>query len=101
MEKVRVEVDEDIKSLIPDFLEGRRSDVETLPALIEKKDYKQIVKIGHGMRGSGGGYGFEEITIIGEGIESGGHAQDDDKILLMVSKLSDYLERVEVVYVSQ
>ena len=50
------------------------------------------------MKGSGGGYGFDEVTVIGQSLELAATEQDADTIRQMVSGLVSYLERVEVVF---
>lgn len=99
MEKIKVQIDKDIKDLIPDFIEARRNDFQRLPGLVAQKNYEQMITIGHGMRGSGGGYGFDEITRIGGVIEDAARCQNDQKILEMVKDLESYLSRIEIEYV--
>ena len=36
--------------------------------------------LGHGMKGTGGGYGFDEITYIGSVLEDAGGNQDAEVI---------------------
>jgi len=50
------------------------------------------------MKGSGGGYGFDEITAIGMRIESAAGEEDAAEIRRQVEALRDYLKRVEVIY---
>jgi len=96
--KIIVRVDPDLEDLIPDFLEMRREDVQTLSLALEKGDYKTIEILGHSMKGSGGGYGFDKITDIGRSIEDAAKIQDAGKIKKMTEELKNYLERVDVVY---
>lgn len=53
--------------------------------------------MGHSMKGSGGGYGFDAITAIGNSLELAAKEQDETAIRDMVGELSDYLKRVEIV----
>ena len=57
------------------------------------------MKIGHSMRGSGGGYGFDLISEIGAAIEKSANANQKESVLSNLVKLIDYLERVECKYV--
>jgi hypothetical protein len=54
--------------------------------------------MGHGMKGSGGGYGFDAITNIGRKIEAAAKAGDAEAIRGGRDELALYLERIEVVY---
>ena len=50
------------------------------------------------MKGSGGGYGFDEITDIGMRIEDAANGSDRDEILRQNERLCQYLQNVKVVY---
>ena len=96
--KIVVHVDPDIEDLIPGFLENRQKDINVIKESLESSDYDTIERLGHTMKGSGGGYGFDEITEIGFKIENAAKEKNADEILRQVHDLSDYLGRVEVVY---
>jgi hypothetical protein len=100
MEKIIIKIDNDIKELIPDFIEARLKDSCGLPKLVAENEYERIVTIGHGMRGSGGGYGFDEITRIGGIIEDAARRKDGEKIIEMANNLKSYLGNVEIIFVN-
>lgn len=50
------------------------------------------------MKGSGGGYGFMEISVIGAAIELAAKEKAPDKILNHLDELKSYLKNVSVVY---
>jgi hypothetical protein len=54
--------------------------------------------IGHNMRGTGKGYGFEPITEIGKALEHAGQSADAGAIRFELTNLSKYLSEVDVVY---
>jgi len=49
------------------------------------------------MKGSGGGYGFEGITLIGSEIEKAARRGDKDVLSALKERLAGYLSRVKVV----
>ncbi len=98
-EKIVVNVDSDIEDLIPGFLENRQEDVKSIYDALEKEDYETIRILGHSMKGAGGGYGFEEITDIGRSIEESAEGKNQEEVKKWVINLSNYLDRVEIVYV--
>ncbi len=63
-----------------------------------KGDFEKIRIIGHSMKGSGGGYGFDAITDLGDQIENAALVSDTSGIDQAVQKLEDYINRVEVTY---
>jgi len=97
-DNVVVYVDEDLEDLIPDFMENRYQDITIIGELLERDDYQEIRRIGHSMKGSGGGYGFDEITRIGKEMEIAAQNNDKDEIARLTSLLSEYLSKVKVVY---
>lgn len=96
--KIVVNVDSDLEELIPDFMENRLEDIKSLTEALAKKDFETIRILGHSMKGSGGGYGFDEITTIGGFIEKAALEPDIGEIKKRVDELDSYLQRVEVVY---
>lgn len=98
-EKIVVNVDSDIEDLIPGFLENRQEDVKSIYDALEKEDYETIRILGHSMKGAGGGYGFDEITDIGRSIEESAEGKNQEEVKKWVINLSNYLNRVEIVYV--
>ena len=96
--KIKVHLDPEIQELVPGFLENRRKDVKTIQAALAKSDFATIVVLGHTMKGDGGGYGFDAITDIGAFIETAAKQKSAERVRQGVERLSEFLERVEVVY---
>ncbi|MBI3950534.1 MAG: response regulator [Acidobacteria bacterium] len=97
-EKIIVEVDADLQKLLPRFLEGRRKDIETILTALEQEDYRTIEILGHTLRGSGGSYGIDAISDIGQALERAARAKQREDIRKCVAELSHYLDHVEIVY---
>lgn len=97
-EKIVVRVDPDLEDLIPEFLENRHKDTESITQLLKDEDFENIRILGHSMKGSGGGYGFDRISEIGKSIEDAAKTKDWEIIKGCVGELSSYLNRVEVSY---
>lgn len=96
-EKIIVHIDdEDILELAPGYLANRRKDLATLRDTLARRDFEVLYALGHKMKGSGGGYGFERITGIGGDLESAAKAQDAQAVERVIAELQDYLNRVEI-----
>ena len=91
-------VDSELMEIVPGFLDNRRDDVTTMVGALEEGDFETIRVLGHDMKGSGGGYGFDGITDIGQSLEQAAKDQDQTGIRKLVQDLVNYVERVEVVY---
>lgn len=91
-----VYIDEDLADLIPEFLENRRRDIDRIKRLVEEGKYEELTRLGHNLKGSGGGYGFTEISEIGRGIEEAGARSDREAMTTLCERLATYLATVTV-----
>ena len=94
-----VEIDRELMSVVPDYLESRRLDCHTIECLLRAGDLVGIRTLGHRLKGSGGSYGFDEISEIGEILENAALVGDAVNIESSVELLKIYLSRIKVVYV--
>lgn len=96
-ESIIVRVDPDLEDLIPGFLENRRNDVSLILEALDEDDLETVRSLGHGMKGAGGGYGFDAITDMGAVLEKAAQRKDMSAIRECVAELSSYLDRVRTV----
>ena len=96
-ERIIVRPPAGIEEAIPLFLESTREDLQALSRFLDGRDYSRIRFIGHDLKGSGGGYGFEPISTIGKSIEEAAKRLDRDEISRQIAVLTNYLDRVDVV----
>ena len=95
--KLVVYVDPAIEEIVPLFLQHRRDDLESIAVALEQADFETIETLGHGMKGSGGGFGFDGITEIGRSLEQAAIDRDVAVVKKQIECLSVYLELVEVI----
>ena len=50
------------------------------------------------MKGSGGGYGLNDLTSIGRAIEKAAKNKDKESVHQSIINLADFLKKLEVVY---
>lgn len=98
MDKIIVQCDPDLEDLIPGYINNRRKDIVTIQDCLGNNDFDKIRTIGHSMKGSGGGYGFDAITVLGDRLEIAALASSTEEINLAAQELEDFILRVEVVY---
>ncbi len=94
---IRIRVDPEIASLVPEFLDNRFKDMTLLIRAVYKSDIETACILGHNMKGSGSGYGFHGITEIGRLIEEAAKLRDAVAITDQIHALSLYLSRLEIV----
>lgn len=98
MSEIIVQADPDLEDLIPEFLDNRRADIGSMRAALANADFETVRGLGHSMKGSGGGFGFDAISAIGAALEQAAKRLDQAAIVQGVDQLADYLTRVKVVY---
>jgi len=97
-DRILVKIDPDLAELIPGYLARRHEDCGTMKKALLCSDYETIRLLGHSMKGSGGGYGFQWISAIGLSLEEAAKVRDEEGILEGIRKLTGYLDLVEVEY---
>ncbi len=98
MPKVTVYVDIDLEELIPIFLNGRQEDIVALKNALAAKDFKELERLGHSLKGVGGGYGFDFITEIGDKIEKSALISDGSHIQSLIDIMETSLDNLEIIY---
>lgn len=89
-------IDDDLKGLLPDFMEITRQEIEELRKALDAADLKSVARIGHNIKGSALNYGFLLLGEIGRRIESKAIQQDTEAIQEEFDLLKKYVEQVEV-----
>ncbi len=97
-EKIQVSIDKDLEDLIPGYIENRHKDIKSIEAALDSGDYETIRILGHSMKGSGGGYGFDEITTIGMNLEKTAKEKNADEIKNWLEKLLYYIQNIDITY---
>lgn len=82
------DVEEEMNALKPAYLRGIRGNIDAIREAISREDYALAGKLGHQMAGSGGAYGFPEITRLGKALEKAGKEASGDVILGHLTALS-------------
>ncbi|EQC51543.1 Hpt domain-containing protein [Bacteriovorax sp. DB6_IX] len=95
----KVEVDEELKDILPGFLNNREKDIETLKTAVAANDFATLQKVGHKVSGSSGGYGFDELGAIAKNIELAARESSLEKVQALVQEFENYVREIEVVFV--
>jgi HPt (histidine-containing phosphotransfer) domain-containing protein len=97
-ERLVVVVPEELEPLVPRFLEKRHAEVDVLREAANRGDLDTLRALGHSLKGTAGGYGFEGLTDLGAALET--HAREGDLpgAAEVVVRIATYLDRVDVRY---
>jgi HPt (histidine-containing phosphotransfer) domain-containing protein len=97
-DRVIVEVDEGLSDLIPGFLTHKRADVSAIVQAISRRDYVEIARTAHRIKGEGGSYGFDTMTELARSLEVAAATRDDSAATTLVRQLLNYIDHVEIVF---
>jgi HPt (histidine-containing phosphotransfer) domain-containing protein len=98
-EMIRVEIDRELMPVVPEYLENRFLDCAEIERLLASGGMEYIQIMGHRMKGSGGSFGFDEISAIGEALEFAARVPDAEGVRSAVVRLETYLALVSVAYI--
>jgi len=92
----QVRPDAGLQHLIPQFLEDMRGYDREMRAALDRGDFDTIHRLGHGIKGCGGSYGFPELSECGRLIEEGAKKKDAGEIRRRLDEFSNYVQDVEI-----
>src|SRR5450755_1930645 len=84
---LRVVAPQGLEDLIPEYLANRQADLLALAEAISQHEWQTIRVIGHGMKGSGAGYGFPTLSDIGANLENAAVAGNPVLISREIAKM--------------
>ena len=93
-----VRVDPYMAQHIPRFLENRRAEIETLRDATREGRFGIVRSMGHKLKGSGGTFGFDSLSALGDRLERAAGDEDANGMLRIIEEIAWYLEHVHVVY---
>lgn len=93
-----VYVDPELEEIMPDYLENRRKEIPVLRQALKEQTFQPIEFIGHKMRGTGPGYGLQELGTLGGILETAAQKKDPKTIETAVTALQNYLDCLEIKY---
>jgi hypothetical protein len=96
MERIRLQVEPQLRELVPGFLEHRRRDLERLRQALHDGDLAAIHDVGQNIRCFSRVYGLEALTALGEEIRCAAEECSTLRIVHLQGQLADYLARVEL-----
>ena len=96
--KIIVKINPELAELIPTFLKNRGTDIPTMLEALKTGDYIAIERTGHGMKGSGSGFGFDAISEIGGLIEEAAKQKNESEVKKGIEDFSNYMSRIEIIY---
>lgn len=92
-------VERDLEMLIPGFMENRQVDIDQLKTLLAAADLVEIRALAHGLKGTGGAYGFDELSLVGSELERAALADEKEAIQTAIERYQHYIDNVQIEYI--
>jgi HPt (histidine-containing phosphotransfer) domain-containing protein len=96
---ITVEVHEELRELLPGFLDSRQRDLQQLAHSLECADFPAIAQIAHNMKGVGAGYGFVQVSTLGEQLETAAHHADPAAAAACLANYREFMQHCRVVFI--
>ncbi len=77
--RLPLDVPPEVRSLLPSFFASRQADYLRMVSALERHNFDEIDQLGHRLKGSGGSFGFPELSTIGELLELAAREADADR----------------------
>lgn len=87
---------EDMEDLLPPFLARRWAEVDELRAAADAGDWDLIRRVAHRIRGSGGAYGFMELTDLAKELGAAAQAPSPSETSAVLDRLQSFLADLRV-----
>jgi PAS domain S-box-containing protein len=79
----------------PAYLRNCRENLAVIQDALTRSDFPTVILLGHNLRGSGGGFGFQPLSDIGGGLEQAAAVADLALSRKWAGDLSAYLDQVD------
>ena len=96
--KIVARIDPEMKELIVEYLKNRLHDLETIEQALEGTDFSKVSFIGHNIRGTGPGYGLDDLYQLGTALENAAKKQDKKALETALENFRNYIENLEIRY---
>jgi HPt (histidine-containing phosphotransfer) domain-containing protein len=87
-----------MRALIEEFLADAAADLAAMRQALARGELDTVRVLGHSLKGSGGGYGFDALTDLGRAVEAAAVRADTDALDDLFRRLEKYLARVVIQY---
>ena len=78
-------------SLLNKYIQRRVEDLSECQHFLKAREFKEIEKIGHQLKGNGATFGFPEVSEIGSTLERSAAKSDSREIEQALNAFSDWL----------
>lgn len=95
---MQIEINEDLKDLIPTYLDSLNQDIIRIDDCLIVANYTEIKSESHRMKGHAGTYGLEYISNMAAAMEYFAENRKSDLIQKTLQQIKTYLLTLEIVF---
>ena len=86
-----IPISDQIVALVPQYLASKEKQIEEARAALASRDFGPIRRFGHNLKGTGRGYGFPPIEVMGREIEQAAAQADPNRIAEQLDALHKFV----------
>lgn len=91
---VNYNIPEELKDIIPAYLERRKEDTAQLNELMAKKDFEGIMRIAHKLKGNGSSFGFDHITELGDKMNQAAKSENTEEVRKIIQDFENEIQQI-------
>mgnify|MGYP001545904527 CR=1 FL=1 len=91
-----IHVDAELADLVPRYINNRWSDLNLARSLLAGRDFEQLAKIAHRIRGSAASYGFVGLGQIAGYLQQAAFNADSGNIERALDRYEQYLRNAKI-----
>ena len=86
---------ENIQEYLPQFFENRRKDCMKAKLALQEKNYQDVARVGHAIKGVARPFGFPELETMGLKLEEAGLEKEHDACVRIVENIEALIVQEE------
>ncbi|MBU0650292.1 Hpt domain-containing protein [bacterium] len=91
-----VKIDNEFADLVPEFLADKIKDVDEIREAFAREDFEFIASVAHKIKGSGGVYGIDALSYLGEVLKEFAEQEDKQGIEDVIEDFVYFFEHVKI-----
>lgn len=88
-----IEVEDSLRPYLPSFMVRRLYDLDSLNEFFIDRNFNEINKLAHKLKGNGAAYGHTKITDLAIQMRDSIEAKKYDSLRFLIDALGDYLKK--------
>ncbi len=97
---IEIKVPADLAELAREFLENRKTELALFERFLREKNFKEVARLAHNLKGNGACYGFPQLTKIGDQLEVAAKAGELNDCANLVRQIQDFVQNTKIVVVA-